>query len=177
MDGRYLVLFVASLLIVPALQAKSQHASDATNQSVLAVTACLDLVDTGARLNCFDINAAKLKAAAGGQDLVVVDRKEVQRTRRALFGFPIPSAGLLAAEAGEEKRPEFTEIDAKIAQCHETAEGLWRFTLDDGSVWETTEKSINDPRSGNSIRIKRAALGSFLGNIEGMRAVRMHRIG
>jgi hypothetical protein len=107
--------------------------------------------------------------------VTVVDGEEVRRTRRALFGFPVPE-GLLSHRV-DDKKPEFTQIDGKIAQCRQTADMRWRIVLEDGSVWMTDETPNIDPRNGESIRVRHAALGSFFGNINGGRAVRMHRIG
>ena len=184
MDVRHFrqsITTIAAILAAPVglpapVAARTVPSPSAADAEVAAVTACLDITDSAARLACFDANAPKLRTAVQTGTIAVVDREEVNRTRRALFGFPLPTEGLFGHRA-EEKKPEFSEIQGKIAQCHQTADARWRLVLDDGSVWATDEVPNTDPRNGDSIRVKRAALGSFFGNIDGARAVRMHRIG
>ena len=56
-------------------------------------------------------------------------------------------------------------------------DGKWIMVLPDGATWQYAE--INryvEPTRGDKILIKKAALGSFMANIDGQRAVRVERI-
>ena len=55
-----------------------------------AVLACRSETDPQARLQCFDRTSGALATAAQSGAVVVVDREEVRRTRRSLFGFSLP---------------------------------------------------------------------------------------
>ena len=54
----------------------------------------------------------------------------------------------------------------------------WIFRLEDGSLWEQIElrdQLSRDPRAGQPIVIRRAALGSFRAEVDGMRPIRVSR--
>ncbi len=70
-----------------------------------------------------------------------------------------------------------THIQAVIASVRSLGYGKWQIGLDDGAQWITTEAmTARDPKVGQSIELKRAAMGSFMGKVDGGRAVRMKRI-
>jgi len=179
--GRHLLLLTAVSMSAPAFAAKSPPSMDqAGSQMVIDVTACRKITDSAARLACYDASVSKLADATERKDVVVLDREDVRKTKRSLFGFNVPSLPFFGGGKdadGKEAHEEFTEIEAKIASVRDRGMGVWTIVLDDGGVWETNEAPKNDPSSGDSIHIRKAALGSYFGNINGARAVRLHRIG
>lgn len=71
-----------------------------------------------------------------------------------------------------------SHIAAKIATVRSLGYGKWQIGLDDGAQWMTTEAiTAGNPKAGQAIELRRAAMGSFMGKIDGGRAVRMKRIG
>jgi hypothetical protein len=180
--SRYFLLPIALVASTSVGAAKNAPIADRTgSQLVVDVTACRGITDSAARLACYDGAVAKLADATARKDVVVLDREDVQKTKRSLFGFNLPKLALFGDKDGQDKpdkseREEFTEITAKIQSARVSAVGQWTLALDDGSVWETREAPNNDPRSGDTIRIRKAALSSYFGNIAGQRAVRIHRI-
>ena len=179
--SNHLLLFAVVAISGPALAAKPPAAMDqAGSQMIVDVTACRKIVDSAARLPCYDLNVGKLADAAEKRDVVVLDREDVRKTKRSLFGFNIPSLPFFGGDKdadGKAPREEFTEIEAKITSVHDRGMGVWTIVLDDGGVWETSEEPKYDPHSGDSIHIRKAALGSYFGNINDARAVRLHRVG
>jgi len=182
---RWSLYFLLPIGLVPAVAsraAKNAPIADRTgSQLVVDVTACRHVADSGARLACYDGAVAKLADATDRKDVVVLDREDVQKTKRSLFGFNLPKLALFGDKDGQDKQDkapheEFTEITAKIQSARVGSAGQWTLALDDGSIWETREAPNNDPRSGDTIRIRKAALSSYFGNIAGQRAVRIHRI-
>jgi len=142
------------------------------------VTACRKISDSGARLACYDGSVAKLADASDKKDVVVLDREDVRQTKRSLFGFALPHLPFFDNDGSQDKtaREEFSEIESKIVGTHQNAAGDWIIALDDHSVWQTTEAPKSDPRTGDMIRIRKAALGSYFANIAGERAARVRRI-
>lgn len=141
---------------------------------------CRKIADSTARLACFDAEAGTVGAAIERKDLVVADREQIRTARRSLFGLSLPSFNLFGRnddDNSKEDRAEFAELNSTITQAHKRADRNWVFVLEDGAKWAQTDtRDIpRDPRPGMKVRIKRAAVGSFLANIDGQIAVRVHR--
>lgn len=168
--------FVAcfGLLGAPAVAA-AQDVDDATPAAYQAVIACRDIPDPAARLACFDENVATLDKAKQDEDLVIVSREEVRKTRRGLFGLSIPSLRLFGGGDGDEKKEAITEIDSTIASFSRAQSG-YVFVLEDGAVWVQTDRSyINKPVEGMPIHIERAAMGSYFARVNDGVAIRVKR--
>lgn len=141
---------------------------------------CRSIAEDTLRLACFDRQVAAMETASQRDEVVVLDKTELNKTRRTLFGFSLPKLPFL--NDGEEKKgqPEAegtSQIVATIESVKSLGYGKWQIRLEDGAEWMTTDAvTYRDPRPGMKIEIKRASVGSFMGKIEG-RAVRMKRIG
>jgi hypothetical protein len=173
----------ALLIAAPALAAdKPKAAPPAVVQKLLD---CRALADSAARLACLDAGVAALAGAVESRDVLVADKEDVKKARRGLFGLSLPAFNLFGADKDEadegEKKDErgaLTEIEATITAARPSRAGGWRFVLDDGSTWLQTDQMgfRHDPRPGMKIRIRRAAMGSYLANVDGQTAVRVKRI-
>lgn len=143
---------------------------------------CRSIADGAARLACFDRQVAEMDAAAQRDEVVVLDRGELKKTRKTLFGFSFPKLPFLGGngeqEDGKERQDDgVSHIEAKIATLRSAGYGKWQIGLDDGAQWMTTEAITGrSPKIGQTIEIHRAAMGSFMGKIDGGRAVRMKRV-
>ena len=141
---------------------------------------CQVLADDGARLACYDAQVAQFVKARDSGEVTVIDRAEVKRTRRGLFGFSLPDLGIFksrgdsAANDGEN----INEITATIRSVKQNSDGGWIVTLEDGARWEQTQAMTfgRRPRPGSIVKIERAALGSFKMKIDTSPAVRARRI-
>lgn len=162
--------FVALILTANLSMTAGRTADTAPPSSIQIkdVTACLQVTDTVARLTCFDRSAAKLKAATEGHDMVVIDRAKVVELQHP------HSPPHDKADSSTEQR-KFVDIEGKIASARSLGDGQWSFSLDDGSSWATIEAPNSPPHEGDKIHVRRATLGSFFANINGQRAVRVHR--
>lgn len=152
-------------------------AQDARGASPLvdAVVACRTEADQTARLRCFDRAAAALGEASGRGELVVLGREDVRRTRRSLFGFAVPDAPLFGGSRIKDE--PVREIEAVIKGVRGDGYGRYTITLADGAVWRTTETGRGTPKPGQTVLIRRAALGSYLMRIDGRAGVRALRVG
>jgi hypothetical protein len=138
---------------------------------------CRGLTDDTARLRCFDAAAAALTDAAGSGKVVVVEREDVRRVRRSLFGFSLPRVPFFSGDDTAEDAQE--EITAKIAAAGPIGYDKYQIRLEDGALWQTTEGSsaIDVPRAGDTVVIKRGPLGGYLMKIAGQRGVKAKRVG
>lgn len=158
------------------------QAPDRNPPALQKVIDCRAVADDRARLACFDASVTQLDAARSSGAIAVFDREEVNKTRRGLFGFSLPSLGIFGGGNGKDRRAdadEIKEITGKIRTAQRNYEGGWVITLEDGARWEQTEPMTfgRAPKPGSTATIKRAALGSYKMSIDGSPAVKAHRIG
>jgi hypothetical protein len=157
----------------PALA--QQAPGDGSSALVDDIAACRGVADTTARLACYDKAAAALQSARDRRELIVVSKETVKQTRRRLFGIALPQIKLFGDGVDEGEAVE--SITAKVTSARRTDYARWTIRLDDGSTWTTLEDfRLRGPRSGDTLVIKRAAMGSFLGSLNGARSVRMMRV-
>ncbi len=144
---------------------------------VRALAACRSQTDDAARLRCYDGAAAALAEATTSGKVVVVDQEDVRKTRRSMFGFSLPKLPFFSGDRSADEVQD--ELTAKIVAAGAIGHGKYRIKLEDGALWETTEASIgvNDPRSGDTVLIKRGSLGGYMMRIAGQRALRAKRVG
>lgn len=138
-------------------------AADATPSSsalIEAVEACRKIVDDPARLACFDRTAAAMADARARRDFLVTDRTQVRKTRRSLFGFAMPSFRLFGGDDKDDAEEDIKQIDSKVASIASSGYDQYSITLEDGSVWQTTERAQTfSPRQGDKIIIWRGPFG------------------
>lgn len=137
-----------------------------------AVLDCEKVADAQQRLACFDAAVAALSTASRNRELAVFDRNSMRQARRGIFGLSLPSLKIF----GGDKSEEVTEIDSKITGVRTANDGMPIFTLEDGARWKQTEGRDVYPRVGDTIHIKRAALGSYMANVDKQAGVRVVRL-
>lgn len=172
---KYLFLGITLPVFATAAMAADAKAPPA-NTAFQPLLQCSTLTDSAARLSCYDAQVAQLKAAIGSNEVMVVDKAEVQTARRSVFGLALDSMGFLDRDA-KGRETQLSEINAKIAAASPDLYGKWHFTLDDGARWTQIEPHDfpHDPKAGMPIRIRKAVGGSFLANVDGQIAVRVER--
>lgn len=137
---------------------------------------CRAIADSGQRLACYDSSVGAIEAAEKKKDLVVVDRKEIRETRKSLFGFTLPKIGLFTGD-GDDDKDEIKEISSTVESARMVKGGDWSLRLaGDGGTWETNSTISVDPIPGDKVRIKKASLGSYLGQVGMNRGVRLRRV-
>ncbi len=170
LTGRAVVLMIgaaAGFIGAPAIGKEVPPAA------LTELTACRTVTDATQRLACYDREVAEFEQAEATKAIVVVDREGVRRDRRSLFGLTLPRLSFFDAD-GEEAP---TQVEGTIATATPTVGGKWLIALGD-SVWQTTEVPTyrRDPEVGESVLIKKAALGSYLLSVAGRRGVRAMRV-
>lgn len=172
--NKLLPIVVIALLAGPAL------AKDPPKQSpmVAALEACRAIADPTQRLACYDKEAGALLAATQAGEVSVVDKSEMRKARKSLFGFSMPN---LPFFSGDDSANEVSDtLESTVTQASGIGYGKFRLTIAEGNaVWETTETygTMRDPRPGDKISIKRGPLGSYLLRIGNNRGVKGKRVG
>jgi hypothetical protein len=170
---RLLIVMATASLATPAVAQETGSAN-----VVDAVAACRGIADSATRLACFDKAVTALVAARDKKDVVVLDRAEVQKTRRSLFGFSLPRIKLFGGGDDENNPEDIKEINGKVAGVSPVTGDRWTITLDDDTRWITTESARGfPPRSGETVRIRRAALGGYDASFNKRRTIKVRRIG
>jgi hypothetical protein len=178
-------MLLATFLLASSSAAAPASMAPLSNVSPLSpIYACTEKTDPTQRLACFDSAVAAVKAAEARDEIVTLDRPRVAAVRREAFGFRIPSlprfgfggpSAATAATAGTVDRPasrtreevldEQTFAVARVG----TAGNRVAIYLENGNIWHLTEAGeLNAPRQPPfNVRIRAAAMGSFMLNVEG----------
>jgi hypothetical protein len=132
------------------------------------LVSCRAIADGVARLACYDAQVERLDQAERNAEVVVLDKAEVKKARKGLFGFTIPDLGIFGGNKDGKDDPadEIKEIESTLKSAGINRSGKWSFTIEDGARWvQTDTTSIRTPKVGMKVKIKKAALGSFFMNI------------
>ena len=65
--------------------------------------ACQAITDPTLRLTCYDQAVGEVVTASDEGDVRIVDREDVKKTRRNLFGFSLPDLGIFGGDDDEEE--------------------------------------------------------------------------
>lgn len=135
---------------------------------------CKRLSDPQLRLACYDRAAGALDAAEGQGEVVVIDRAQARTVRRQAFGLSMPSLNLFSRG---EKEEMLSRISVPLSDAHQGGDGKWVFVTNDDQVWRQTDSETisRPPRTGSTLAVRKAAMGSFFCNVDGQYAVRCER--
>ena len=94
-------ILLAPLLAISAAPAIAQSTAVERPEVISRITACRAITNSAERLACFDREVGALEAAAAAREIAVVDREQVRRTRRSLFGLRLPDLGIFSDDSDE----------------------------------------------------------------------------
>jgi hypothetical protein len=169
--------FLVAALLAAASPALAKEAP-APSPLVTAIDRCRQIADPTQRLACYDSAAGALVKATSSGDVTVVDRTDVRRVRRSLFGFSLPKLPFFSGDTTAAEAQ--SQLDSTITTVRALNNGYYRIVIaDNNAVWETTDDSISfdAPRPGQKVTIVRGPLGSYFLRINGQVGVRGHRVG
>ncbi|HEX8644812.1 MAG TPA: hypothetical protein VF702_12955 [Allosphingosinicella sp.] len=162
--------------LASAAVAQRQRPAPETPAALSRVVQCRSIAAEAERLACYDREVAAMDQARASGELVAMDRQQVRRTRRSLFGLAVPDLGIFGDDNDDEE--EASRIESTVRSASMNANGKWTIELADGARWiQTDSRNLNiPPRSGQPVRIRRAAMGSYLANVNNQTAIRVRRI-
>ncbi len=172
------ITFFLAVLAAAAAPAAAQEPepAQARPEALTRLTECRNVQGEAERLACYDREVAAFEAAEQSRQLVVMDRQQVRRTRRSLFGLVLPDLDIFGDNEVDEEEG-VSALETTLRAASEDAYGKWILVLEDGARWRQIDSRTlaRDPRGGHPIRIRRAAMGSYLANIDGQVAIRVRR--
>lgn len=174
--GALALVLIATSLSSPA-PAADEEPTLPPELSQLA--ACKAIAEPQARLACFDTAANALLASAESGDVRIVNKDEARKVRRSLFGFSLPSIGLFGGgkDDGEDEAVEL--LETTVTGASRLSDGKVVFTIAEGdATWQTTETNmaLRVPSAGDTVELKRAALGSYWVKFQRQRPVKGKRV-
>jgi len=169
-----MALLIATTVWVSGTPSMAQTRPSERPELLSRLIGCRAVADGAARLACYDSATQALDSAEREGQVVVVDRAQVTAARRQLFGFQLPTITLF--EQGETVEP-IDAIETTLTRAALVGEGRWLFTLADGTVWRQidSERVTFRNQAGEPVRVRRAAMGSYLLTAGRSRAVRVRR--
>lgn len=172
---RNLLMAAIGCALVPA-GAPAQPANIDRPAALKRLTDCRAIADQMRRLACYDREVAAVDAGEARKDLVILDRQQLSKARKTLFGLTLPNLAIFGNDNPETEG--VSHIESKIKAVSQTPYGKWIFDLPDGARWaqiDSKELPIH-PKGGHDIKIRKAALGSYLANVNGQVAIRVQRL-
>ena len=161
------VLSVAMAVVVVPLSVRAETPPKMPAQ-VTALQACRTKADAAERLACYDKAVDVLSAATASRDLVVIDKAEVKSARKGLFGFTLPRIPFLSGRDGDpDDDADARELQTTIISARRWNRIYWRFSVEGGAIWETTEdkRGFTDPKPGVAVVIERGTLGAYYAKV------------
>jgi hypothetical protein len=154
---RLLYLSALALLATPA----AAQEKGPPNPLIGALTTCRQMAQDAARLACYDRAAGNLIGAVAQGQVTVFGKEEVRRTRRSLFGFPLPDLPIFRVKGADDKEPR--NLSTTLTSMSPAGYGRYRFTVENGTMtWETVDAvRYYDGRPGDKVEIRPASLGSY----------------
>ncbi len=170
MHGRGLAAIAWAAMIASPAAGDAATTQAGSGERILKPFAdCRAIAAPEARLACFDKAAAALEAAVEAKDVTIVDRQDVRKARRSLFGFTLPNLDLFGGGRPEDKNEAFTEINTTVASARPGNGGRVEIRLadEDNAVWQVIDPMPFPPKAGAKIRIRQGTLGNYFLAVEG----------
>ena len=166
-----------AVLVAGSATAKEKN-SPRKSPLINAIAACRQITDPAQRLACFDKASGDLVAATEKGDVSVVDRADLRKARRSLFGFNMPKLPFFTGDKSADDVAD--KLVSKVTAVKEMPYNRYVVRLADGAaLWETLESysAFHAPKIGESVEINRGPLGSYVLRFGKQRGVKGRRVG
>ena len=131
-------LFAGLALFAMPAWAKDSSKPMPRSEFLQKVVNCRAITDSTQRLACYDAEVARLDEAATKNEVYMVDKQQVQKTRRTLFGLPLPNLGLFGGGDDDNEENQIAELESTVKSASYNGEG-WVITIAEGSTWQQME--------------------------------------
>ncbi len=171
-------LFLLSLLIATASAVAASPDKPVERAGLYTkLIDCRSIADDGQRLACYDAQVATLETAVAKSEVVVVDKVQIKKARRSLFGLTLPNLAIFGSDKDDGDEEGRTQLESVVASSVQRGDGKWLIILEDGAKWQQTDaQRLRTPKAGQPVKIRKAAMGSYLANINGQIAIRVMRV-
>ena len=162
------------LLIAPAL-AHGQNSGAV--RGVEMFNQCATITKDAERLQCFDRVTREMRSAPELRGTASTgpsrSRAPTSVQQRADFGLDVARQ----RQQRSRQSKKLQRVQVRVAAAREFVPGTWAILLEDGAIWEMTEGVADflPPNRGETVTIRRGALGSYLLNAGGQAGVRVKR--
>jgi hypothetical protein len=139
---------------------------------------CRGIAEAEARAACYDANVGTLLVAIDTGEVRLVDREQVRKTRRQLFGLAMPETELLKPDEKDKAEEDSGLFETTISSARQIGPANWRFTTAEGAVWEINNppRKIAPIAAGDRVVFKKASLGYYFIRINGQLGVKGRRV-
>lgn len=165
---------IAALIFMaaPAAFAQTDSAPSPRPEPLAGVYVCVEIADDSQRLDCYDAAVGRMRQAESEGQFVAVDREQVQTMRREAFGFQLPAVSNLFGGGHDDG---LDRIELQVERVIPRSDGRHVFVMSDGQRWAQIEaRRANNVRAGDTVTVRRAALGSYM--LAGERGGSAHRV-
>ncbi len=168
--------FIGAIVLFAASASEPGRSSEPLNPYEIA-KACPSISDAAKRLSCFDNAFAELEAAVARKDVYITDRTQVRKTKRTLFGLPLPNLGIFGTDDDGAESEDLSHIESTVSTARQDADG-WVVTIEEGSTWRQIDGAplALAPRKGMPVVVRRGALHSYKMSIRNQPPIKVRRI-
>jgi len=159
-----------------ALAAAPAFAAEPAEPAVIAaLKACRAITTDAERLACYDEAAQSVTKAQETGEVIIIDKQTARAARRQAFGLELPTLSIL--DKGADKA-ETEKLQSMVKSARVDAEQRLVVTLEDGAVWRQIDDTMlgKPPKAGDTIEVRKAAMGSYMMKIGSQPAIRVRRM-
>ncbi|RRN63033.1 hypothetical protein [Caulobacter sp. 602-1] len=159
-----------------ALAAAPAFAAEPAEPAVIAaLKACRAITADAERLACYDKAAQSVTKAQETGEVIIIDKQAARAARRQAFGLELPTLSIL--DKGADKA-ETDKLQSVVKSARVDGEQRLVVTLEDGAVWRQIDDTMlgKPPKAGDTIEVRKAAMGSYMMKIGSQPAIRVRRI-
>lgn len=169
-----LLASVAFLTGIAGSEAPAHAQEDGAEEDQLQpLRDCRAIAQPDARLACFDAAVARVIARQDSGELRVVDKEDIDETRRGLFGFSMPKLGIFSSGDDEADK----KLQSQIVSLRRVGREAWQVEITEGSVWQVSDApSRFKPEIDDPVELEKAAMGSYWLRLDGALGVKARRI-
>lgn len=172
---RVFIPIVLAATIAAAIPSVAIADDDMPPKAYGELVACRNIAEAAARLDCYDKATAEIERARSANELVLIDKAGIRKTKRSLFGFTLPNLPFFGDKEGNKEAVE--ELQTSFASLRALGYGKWQFTIPEGGIWQTTEALNIQPKPGQEITLKKGMAGGYWLRIGKGIACRVKRVG
>jgi hypothetical protein len=167
---KLLLAAVMTLIAAPAFAAEPAEPA-----VISALKACRAITADAERLTCYDKATQSVTKAQETGEVIIIDKQTARAARRQAFGLELPTLSIL--DRGADKS-ETEKLQSAVKSARVDAEQRLVVTLEDGAVWRQIDDTMlgKPPKAGDTIEVKKAAMGSYMMKIGSQPAIRVRRI-